>query len=130
MKKDKVKKGEVGYKDILCVVLLLLGVVLGSALQDTLSSPVITEQRVTIVEQQLIIHKMQEALLITTNDLSLFQEKVERLREAQEGKDNLLMKVEDFYKIDLQEARKGGAGELDRLVAKHIQKFNGMGGAE
>ena len=116
------------YLNTVAVVLFFSGVVLGSVLQDSMSSPVITAQGVTVREQADTIYKYREALLITTNELDSFREKTDRLRESQESSNNLLMKVEDFYKIDLREARKGGNKKLNSLIAKRIKKYKGVGG--
>jgi hypothetical protein len=116
------------YYNMVAVVLFFIGVVAGSVLQDSMSSPVIIAQGVTVREQADTIHKQREALLITINELASFKGKVEELRESQESSNNLLMKVEDFYKIDLREARKGSNKKLNKLVAKRFKKFKGMGG--
>ena len=116
------------YHNTIVVVLFFIGIIAGSVLQDSMSSPVITAQGVTVREQADTIHKQREALLISTNEIASFREKIDRLRESQESSNNLLMKVEDFYKIDLREARKGGNEELNKLVAKRVKKFKGMGG--
>lgn len=116
------------YRNTIAVVLFFIGVVAGSVLQDSMSSPVITAQRVAIKEQADTIHKQREALLIATNEIILFREKIDRLRESQEASNNLLMKVEDFYKIDLLEAKKGGNEELNKLVANRVKKYKGIGG--
>ena len=116
------------YYNIVAVILFFVGVVSGSVLQDAMSSPVITEQRASIHEQAHTIHQQREALLVYVNEVGFFKEKVERLREAQESSNNLLMKVEDFYKLDFEEARKGGGYRIEKLIAQRVEKFNGMGG--
>ena len=116
------------YYNTVAVVLFFLGVVSGSVLQDSMSSPVITEQRAAIHEQNHTIFKQREALLLYVNEVVLFKEKIDRLRESQESSNNMLMKVGDFYNIDLREARKGGELKLEKLIAQRVEKHNGMGG--
>lgn len=116
--------------NITIIVLFFMGIVLGAELEHTMISPVLVDQRVTISEQSSTIQKQKELLLWHTNELSLFQEGIDRLREQQESDRILIMKVEDFYKIDLEATRKEGSGKLEKLVAEKIKKFRGMGGQE
>lgn len=116
------------YYNTIAVVLFFSGVVMGSVLQDHMSRPVITAQGITVSEQADTIHKQREALLISINEISSFREKIDRLRESQESSNNLLMKVEDFYQIDLREAKKGGNKKLNKLVAERVKEYKGIGG--
>ena len=52
------------------------------------------------------------------------------MQEQQEANNILIMKIEDFYKVDLQGVRKGGARKLDKLVAERLKAYKGMGGVE
>ena len=110
------------------VMIFFVGIVLGANLELTMVNPVLTDQRVTISEQSATIQKQKELLLWYVNELSLFKEGVDRLREQQEANNILIMKVEDFYKVDLAAATKGGPGKLEKLVAERIQQYRGRGG--
>ena len=107
-----------------------MGIVLGSVLQDSMIQPVIAAQGTTLVEQSSIIHNQREALLLYMNEIAFFQDEIAELRETQESNNNFIMKIEDFYKIDLTEAKKGGSQKLQKLVAERAKEYRGMGGGE
>lgn len=116
------------YYNTIAVVLFFSGIVMGSVFQDSMSGAVITAQATTVVEQADTIHKQREALLISTNEISSFREQIDRMQEAQEHSQNFIMKVEEFYNIDLMEARKAGDPKLEKLVVERVKKYRGMGG--
>jgi hypothetical protein len=116
------------YDSVIAFITFTIGICVGSFLHSHWQLPVIQEQAVIIIAQDSRIYKLQEDLLWSTNELVFLQDGMSKLREQQEDDNILIMKVEDFYKIDLRRAKKGAPGKLDQLVAERIKDYRGMGG--
>lgn len=116
------------YNSVVAFMTFTVGILVGSFLQDYWQRPVIQEQAATIVAQDSIIDDKHAALIWYDKQLIVFQDKVSELREAQEASNILIMKVEDFYKIDLEESREEGTQKLNQLVAERLKEYKGVGG--
>ncbi len=112
----------------LLFVAFTLGIAFGGFIQSYWQRPVITALAASVVARESRIQEQNEDLLWYTQELVFFQDGVARLQEQQEANNILIMKVEDFYKIDLMAAKKGGSQKLEKLVVERVKQYRGMGG--